>query len=131
MTHRIENILIKNLSVLICCCRWVSDGWIKEEKHCCTKIMVFLALCSTMYVQLDFHENVFFLESVYFHCEMFSLLNFLLVLRVCIINVMILNKKYVVNWFRMSILKKRNKSPVTFEMNARHDVFGFLINKFV
>ena len=31
-----------------------------------------LAFCSTMYVQLDFQENHFFLESVTFHHEMFG-----------------------------------------------------------
>ena len=52
-----------------------------------------VGLCSKVSVQLDFWKKQFFWESVSFHREMSCVTNFLLVLRICIVNAMIFIKK--------------------------------------
>ena len=98
ITTRIERVLIRSKIVLICCGHWLSDGWIEEEKMFYQNNGVFLALCSTMYVQLDFQENLILLVSlrVFFHGEMFGVNNFGIVLQISIVHEMIffLEKKF-------------------------------------
>ena len=52
-----------------------------------------VVLCLKVSVQLDFLKKTFFWESVSFHCELFFVTNFGLVLRICIVNAMICIKK--------------------------------------
>ena len=52
----------------------------------------FLALCSNMYVQLDFKENHFFLK-VSFHREIFVATSFGIVLGVRIVHAVVFIKK--------------------------------------
>ena len=54
-----------------------------------------VGLCSKVSVQLDFRKKPSFWESVSFRREMFCLTNFLLVLRICIVNAMIFSKKNI------------------------------------
>ena len=52
-----------------------------------------VGLWSKVSVQLNFWKKTSFWESVSFHHEMFCVTNFLLVVRICIVNAMIFIKK--------------------------------------
>jgi len=61
----------------------------------CTKIIVHGETLLKSVSAVGFSEKPSFWESVSFHREMFSLTNFLLVLRICIVNAMIFIKKNI------------------------------------
>ena len=54
ITPRIELLLFKSWNVLLCWGRWLSDGWIEKSMFHENIGAFFLALCSKMYVHLDF-----------------------------------------------------------------------------
>ena len=80
-----------------CAFRWVgSKNGVASTKWCLVRI------CSKVVSAVRFWEkNLFFLESVSFHYEMFDVTNLRLVLGVCTVQVVIFIKKYLVKLFRI------------------------------
>ena len=68
----------------------------------CTKIILHGETLLKSVSAVGFSEKPSFWESVSFHREMFCLTNFLLVLRIYIVNAMIFIKKTLINLFRIS-----------------------------
>ena len=68
----------------------------------CTKIIVHGWTWLKSVSVVGFTEKPSFLESVFFHGEMFCVTNFLLVLVICIVILMIFIKKTLINFVRIS-----------------------------
>ena len=75
---------------------------VKFKNLSCTKIIVHGGTLLKSVSAVGFSEKSSFLESVSFHREMFCPTNFLLIPRICIVNVMIFIKKILINLFRIS-----------------------------
>ena len=68
---------------------------VKLKKQFCTKIIVNGGTLVKSVIAVGFSEKPSFLESVSFCREMFCVANFLLVLRICIVNAVIFIKKNI------------------------------------
>ena len=66
---------------------------VKLKNQFCTKIIVHIGTLLKSVGAVGFSEKPSFWESVSFRREMFCVTNFLLVLRICIVNAMIFSKK--------------------------------------
>ena len=68
---------------------------VKLKNQFCTKIIVHGGTLLKSVSAVGFSEKPSFWESVSFRREMFCVTNFLLVLRICIVNAMIFSKKNI------------------------------------
>ena len=75
---------------------------VKLKNQFCTKIIVHGGTLLKSVSAVGFSEKPSFWEGVSFCREMFCVTNFLLVLRICIVNAMIFIKKILINLFRNS-----------------------------
>ena len=75
---------------------------VKLKNQFCTKIIVHGGTLLKSVSAVGFSEKPSFWESVSFCREMFCVTNFLLVLRICIVNAIIFIKKILINLFRIS-----------------------------
>ena len=117
VTPSIEKVSIKSQGVLKCLGRWLSDGQVK--KYVLHQIIVHDGTLLKSISAVGFSEkNQVFCEDVSFHREQFCVTNFLLVLRICSINVMIFIQKNIDKLVQDQFLQPVNDHP--------YDNFGYV-----
>ena len=91
---------------------------VKLKNLSCTKIIVHGGTLLKSVSAVGFSEKPSFWESVSFHREMFCVTNFLLVLRICIVNAMIFIKKNIDKLVQDQFLQPVKDHP--------YDKFGYV-----